>query len=1011
MPGDITLECGHRLCNDLRCLIAGDSMARRLEIFFNAFNPRSSISRFAFAFLLGASLLASVLASQAHPVSDYEIGIRTQEKVSQNESLAAAERAVKEADELVTQHKKELLPTAIAKLKEALSLLEASGEPQTRATVLNKIARCQYLMGDSPEALESYSRALAITRTANDIKMEAVTLTAIARIYWAKNENRQAVDSFEQALPKLKAVGDLRGELEALVSMGELYRNLGDEQKALSYDNQALPLSRTLNDVSHELKALNDIGLVYYVLGDNHIAIENWQQGLSLARANHDQTYEAGLLGHLGSAYDASGEHQKALECLDQAIVLARTMGNRYLEATTLQTIGRVYHSMGQYQKALEYLDPSLTLAQEINDVGVKARAHHNLGKAYAELRQYEKALDHLNQAIRLWKVKGDVVSEAASVHALARLERDRGNLALSLAENETSLNMIESLRSKAGRQELRASYLASVQKYFELRVDVLTRLHKLDQSKDYAAAALQTSERARARTLLETLAEAGVDIRQDVAPEILERERTIQQQLGAKAAEQASLFVTNSSKDRLAEIGKQIEEITTRYEEIEGEIRAASPRYAALMQPRPVSLTEIRQEVIDHQTVLLEYYLGDERSYLWAVTPDYIEGYELPKREELEKGARRVYDLLTARNRRVKFETTEERRARIERADADYPEVAAALSQVLLGPVAAQLTNKHLLVVGDGALQYIPFAALPAPNLKGRSDFESLGLNHEIVSVPSASTLALLRHELAGREPATKAVAVLADPVFDKDDERLRIALSHARAGKTDITKGASQSATTDARSEVERSARESGSEEGLRLGRLPFTRREADAITALVPTTMRKEALDFAASRSNATSADLSHYRIVHFATHGFLNSRHPELSGIVLSLLDEQGREQDGFLRAHEIYNLKLPADLVVLSGCRTGLGREIKGEGLVGLTRAFMHAGAARVLVSLWDVNDEATAELMTRFYKLMLGKSRLTPAAALKEAQASMSKQKRWQAPYYWSGFVLQGEPK
>lgn len=168
--------------------------------------------------------------------------------------------------------------------------------------------------------------------------------------------------------------------------------------------------------------------------------------------------------------------------------------------------------------------------------------------------------------------------------------------------------------------------------------------------------------------------------------------------------------------------------------------------------------------------------------------------------------------------------------------------------------------------------------------------------------------------------------------------------------------------------------------------------------------------KALDFNANRVTATSSDLGQYRIVHFATHGLLNSEHPELSGIVLSLVDEQGRPQDGFLRLREIYNLNLPAELVVLSACRTGLGKEIKGEGLVGLTRGFMYAGAARVVASLWKVQDDATAELMKRFYLGML-KDGMRPAAALRSAQVEMWKQKRWRSPYYWAAFVLQGEWK
>jgi CHAT domain-containing protein len=249
------------------------------------------------------------------------------------------------------------------------------------------------------------------------------------------------------------------------------------------------------------------------------------------------------------------------------------------------------------------------------------------------------------------------------------------------------------------------------------------------------------------------------------------------------------------------------------------------------------------------------------------------------------------------------------------------------------------------------------------------------------------------MRREIAGRKPATKAVAVFADPVFGRDDPRLKL---RAVAAKSE------QPSTGD----LARAMRDVGVEAGFQ--RLPFSRREAEAITATVPRGQSSKALDFQASRDAVTDAELSNYRIVHFATHGLLDSNNPELSGIVLSLIDQQGQPQDGFLRLHEIYNLKLPADLVVLSACRTGLGKEIRGEGIVGLTRGFMYAGATRVVASLWKVGDAATAELMKRFYSLMFVK-KLRPAAALREAQIEMWQQPRWRSPYYWAAFALQGE--
>ena len=464
------------------------------------------------------------------------------------------------------------------------------------------------------------------------------------------------------------------------------------------------------------------------------------------------------------------------------------------------------------------------------------------------------------------------------------------------------------------------------------------------------------------------------------------------------------------SGKHTEAEVAllkKQTAELMTSYEEAEAQIRFNSPHYAAFTQPVPLSLKEVQQQLLDPDTVLLEFSLGEERSYLWAVTQTSFESFTLPPRQQIEAAARRVYELLTARNRTKKFEAAAERQRRIARSDSEYLSAAAALSEMVLAPVKERLGSSRLLVVSDGALHYVPFAALPDPK---RSEHPPLMVNHEIINLPSALSLAVLRREIAGRRPAARTLAVLADPVFDKEDSRVRT----SRDGRIKAGKAESQHepSTPSFEGELMRSVREVDREgEGINIRRLQFTRHEANQIAALIPLSARLTALDFAASRKTATNPEMARYRYVHFATHGFLNSTHPELSGLVLSLVDETGANQDGFLRTYEVFNLKLPAEMVVLSGCRTGLGKEVRGEGLVGMTRGLMYAGAARVLVSLWDVSDEGSAELMTELYRQMLGREHLRPSAALRKAQIKIWKQKRWQSPYYWAAFVMQGEPR
>jgi CHAT domain-containing protein len=284
--------------------------------------------------------------------------------------------------------------------------------------------------------------------------------------------------------------------------------------------------------------------------------------------------------------------------------------------------------------------------------------------------------------------------------------------------------------------------------------------------------------------------------------------------------------------------------------------------------------------------------------------------------------------------------------------------------------------------------LQYLPFAALPEPGKHA-----PLMMDHEVVTAPSASILAVLRQETAGRELAGKTLFIVADPVYSADDSRV----GQHPVGSAGYRKPAAAGTIG--------SGAEPGTDE---FARLRFSRAEAEQIANLIPAAGTVKAFDFDANRNAVLNTNLAGFRILHFATHGRLDDERPELSGIVLSLVDRAGRRQNGFLRLYDIYNLHLNADLVVLSACQTALGQEIKGEGLIGLTRGFFYAGAPRVLASLWKIDDRTTSAFMKPFYEAMFVRHE-TPAAALRSAQIAIWKTKGWDAPYYWAAFILQGE--
>ncbi|HJP91652.1 MAG TPA: CHAT domain-containing protein [Pyrinomonadaceae bacterium] len=927
--------------------------------------------------------------------------------IQQNSAITAAEQNFAEGQRLLTEATAPSQRQAIERFTEAARLWHAVGDQRKEAIALSFAGKVYDLLGEKLKALDLYTQTLSLVRAVSDRASEAATLNNIGLIYDSLGEKQKALDYYNHALPVLESIGNTRIQAITLVNIGLVHDSMGEKQKALQLYQQALPLLRSARDQAAEAVTLNNIGYLYDSIGEQQKALTYFSQALPILQQIGDHRVEAITLNNIGYVYDALDEKQKALEYYNRALPVLQTVGDRRMQAITLNNIGLVQKGLGDTQRALGFLNQALELRRAVNDRSGEGITLSDLGSVYALLGEEQKALDFYQQSLRLSRAAEDKGTESSTLRRIAFININRGQLEEARRNLETALNIVEHLRVRIAGQELRASYFASVQQFFDSYIDLMMRLHRVSPDKGYDALALQAAERARARSLLDSLRETGANIREGVATALLDRENALRQKLDAVAERQARLVSGNHSDEEAATLKNETERLLTEYQEVETEIRASSPRYAALTQPLPLSLKEIQQQVVDADTVLLEYALGDDKSYLWVVTTSSIHSYELPPRKAIETATRNVYQLLTERNRDIRFEKLVERRARIAKADTDYAPASTALSRMLLGPAASLLEKKRLLIVGDGALNYLPFALLPEPT--GKSSVPLI-FAHEIVGLPSASTLAVLRQEFTNRLPAPKTLAVIADPVFEKDDARVKAMKVGGRNDHPNDRAIEDRMLVGLANVDLNVPKPQSESDEVREIHRLPFTRQEADEILALVPEADRLKALDFDANRVMVTSATLGQYRYVHFATHGFLNAVHPELSGIVLSLVNQQGAEQDGFLWANDVYNLRLPAEMVVLSGCRTGLGKQIKGEGVVGLTRGFMYAGSKRVLVSLWDISDEASAELMARLYKAMLKENR-SPAAALRTAQIEIMKDKRWQAPYYWAAFVLQGEPR
>src|SRR5262245_1041656 len=778
---------------------------------------------------------------------------------------------------------------ALEKHNEALPIFRAIGDRVGEAIAVDNIGMVYDSLGDMRKSLETRTEALPIFRALGDRKEEAIALNNIGMVYRSLGEPQKALETYNEAMLLRQAVGDRGGVGRTLNNIGFVYDSLGEPQKALEKYNEALPILREVGDRKVEAYTLNNIGAVYDSLGDTRKALEKYNEALPILQAVGDRRGEAVNLSDVGGVYRSLGDTRNALEKYNEALQIFRAVGYRREQATTLSNIGLIYHSLGETQKALEIYNEALPISQATGERSAEGLILHNIGMAYNSLGEAQKALDKFNEALSIRRAIGARSEEAQTLLRIAQVEQKHGNLTQARQFLEQAINIVESIRAKTFSQELRATFFASQQEFYQSYIDVLLRMQRQNPAAAFNSFGLEISERARARSLMELLTESRADLRQGVDSSLLERERSLQQLLNAKAAAQFALLNRKHTPAQVEAFSKEIGSLTTEYEELRAQIRARSPRYAALTQPQPLNLTEIQQQLLDPDTLLLEYSLGDEASYLFVVSQTSIAWRQLPKRAEIEAATRRVRELLTATQPQP-GDTEAKYQARIKEAREGYWTQAAELSRLLLGPVASQLGKKRLAIVADGALQYIPFAALPAPspgNDKGRNsgaEPQPLFVEHEIVSLPSASTLATLRRETAGRKPAEKSLAVLADPVFTDDDTRVR--RNVGKAGAKEKTISADSDETDIVTLQMSRSGKEmgvTGAEAGF--GRLLSTRREATAISALVPERQRMRALDFQASRTTALRPELGEYRIVHFATHGMLNNIHPELSGIVL------------------------------------------------------------------------------------------------------------------------------
>lgn len=829
---------------------------------------------------------------------------------------------------------------ALDALRESVALLQEIRQPDRAAATFVNLGNRYQSFGDSSAALAACERGLELSREAADRAQEARALSCLGKVRFQVGQPLEALDDLKKARELAHACGRLTEEAETLSNLGALHQRLGMPREALENYTSAREILRGLGETNREAIALGNLGMFLIELGAFDEARETLNEALPRLQ---DPRSQAMTLVGLSRIADEFGELPEAASSIEKALALQQAMKDRAGEAESLRAQGLLLLRMGNPAQAEEKLRASLAIHEELGRRG-DATARRGLARALAAQGRLDDARQAYEQSRRRAEALGDVASQILTITEQGLLERQAANLPAARERFETALEMMESFRSEVGGNRLRSLHFATVRQTYESYVDVLMQL-------GLHAQAFEVAEQSRARGLLDVLTRADVDTREG-DPKRLEQELRLRQELNAKAA---LLLELGEDEPARTALRREIDSLATQHRLLEALLTGSA--YESLKRPS-ISLGQI-QEMLDGDTVLLEYLLAEPRSYLWVVGKGSLATFELPGRSEIGELARSLHEHL---------KHTGEREAMSQRQEL------ARLSEKVLGPALGAVSGRRLVIVADGPLQYVPFAALPVRAPDGAT--VPLVVEHEIGFLPSAAVLKEIRRARAGRPQRPASIAVVADPAYDGEEDR-------PRKPTELVTRGSG-------------------------LQRITWSREEAEGIAAVAQGRQLRMALSHDATRELVVSGELEPFTTLHFATHGILDAEHPELSALVLSELDEKGKPLDGYLSLQDLYALRLQADLVVLSGCETGLGRDLRGEGLVGLTHGFLHAGASQVVASLWPVRDHASAALMQRFYQSMLRDGQ-RPTAALRSAQIEIWEQRKWRDPYFWAAFVAQGD--
>jgi CHAT domain-containing protein/Tfp pilus assembly protein PilF len=886
--------------------------------------------------------------------------------------------------------------------------------------------------GEYDKALEYHFKSLQIRKEIAGEKHPdvATSYNEIGIIYNYKCEYDKALEYYLKALQIRKEIlGENHPDVAACYNnVGMVFEEKSEYDKALEYYLMALQIDKGILGEKHPDVATcyNNIGMLYVDKGEYDKAMEYLLEALQIDKEIFGEKHRNTAFDYngVGYVYYSKGEYDKALEYMVKALQIRKEiLGEKHPEvAASYNNIGNIYIDKGEHDKALEYHLKALQIRKEIH--GEKhphlALSYNNLGVICLNMGEYDKALEYYqkevtsclydyNDTINVyntptirkyldWNYLLQALQEKAKI--IADINKPLYNLSctkrkgIALSHFQVCDTLIDITRKEINKQSDKLALGERANHIYEDAVDLLTTIQPSNTSNSAKTItdndrnlAFYFSEKNKSSVLLEALAGQEAQKYAGIPDSLLQDEHNLKIDIAFYTKKLAEPEILDSTQvvlyqDRLFRRNRSYDSLITVFEK-------QFPNYHNLKyNNKPAAVKDI-QELLDEKTALISYFTGDSTITIFTLTKGNFKVQKIPIMTSLNDS------IVWFRYGLTKFSP---------RMQEYYRRLGFKLYQQLF-PDNASIGRKikNLVIIPDGSLSTVPFESLLTENYTGDINeykkYPYLVKKYKISYSYSANLFYLtFSREASSTIEMTKLNDWLAfAPVFDKSGDQNLSMSSRELQKQLNWLKTDSMM--------INRSLFDRGY-----IAPLPATEEETEAVFKLydVNNLKAKVLLHNDASEGYIKSGELEHYKALHFATHGFVNSEKPELSGLLLAQ-DTTGKE-DGVLYSGEIYNLKLNADVVVLSACETGLGKIQKGEGIIGLTRALLYAGAKNIVVSLWRVADESTSDLMVDFYKNNLeSKDARSYSEALRDAKLKMINEGKFAHPYFWSPFILIGK--